>query len=760
MIGYPVQRLEDEPLLTGRARYLADLVVPGLLHAVFIRSPLAHARVRGLDTTAAQLAPGVVGVFQAADLGLGGLDEWPPPPGGPRAALRRPCLAGERVRFVGEALAVVVAESEAQAVDAAELVELDLEELPAVVDPLAAAEEGSPLLFEELGTNVARREILHSGGDPLAGAEVVVSARFVDQRVAAVPLEPNGTLAIPEADGTLTVWVSAQAPFQVRAALAALLGLPPEALRVRVPAVGGGFGAKGGAYPEQVVVAALARRLGRPVRHVETRSENLLAMSQGRGQVQEVHLGATRDGRLVGLAARTVTDLGAYPWRGGIPYRTALLMAAGPYRVPALQIEAMGVLTSTTPMGPYRGAGRPEAAFMWERAMDLLARELGLDPAELRRRNLLRPEELPRTTPTGAAYDTGDYPGALEQLLALADYDGLREQQAARRRNRDPRQLGIGLACFVEVSGTGEEYGALRVTPEGTLELVSGSSPHGQGHATTFAQVVAATFGVPLTQVRLVASDTGLVPRGTGTFGSRSGQLGGAAALRAAEAVLAKAKALAAAHLEAAVEDLRLAEGGLEVAGVPARRLSWAELAKLAEGPTGQEVLGPGGLWAEAEWSQPEGTYPNGAHLAVCEVDLETGLARVTRLVAVDDCGTVINPLVVTGQVHGGLAQGIAQALYEEVRFDEAGQPLGATLAEYRVPSAAELPSFQTAEHPVPTPRNPLGAKGVGESGTVGATPAVVNAVLDALAPFGVRHLDPPLSPERIWRALAEARRS
>jgi carbon-monoxide dehydrogenase large subunit len=759
VIGYPVQRLEDEPLLRGQARYVADLVVPGTVHAVFVRSPLAHARVRDLRVDEAAKAPGVLGVFGAEDLGLGGLDEWPPPPGGPRAALRRPCLARDRVRFVGEALAVVVAETESQAVDAAELVELDLEELPAAVDPVAAAAEDAPVLFEELGSNVARREVVSTGGDPLEGAEVVVSARLVDQRVAAVPLEPNGTLAVPEDDGGLTLWVSAQAPFQVRAAVAGLLGLAPEAVRVRVPAVGGGFGAKGGAYPEQVVVAALARRLRRPVRHVETRSENLVAMSHGRGQVQEVALGATRDGRLVGLRARTLTDMGAYPWRGGIPFRTALLMAAGPYRVPNLTVEALGVLTPTTPIGPYRGAGRPEAALMWERAMDLLALELGLDPAELRRRNLLRPDELPRQTPSGAAYDSGDYPGALDAVLALADYEGLREEQARRRRERARWQLGIGLACFVEVSGTGEEYGALRVTPAGTVELVTGSSPHGQGHATTFAQVVAATMGVPLEQVRLVASDTGLVPRGTGTFGSRSGQLGGGAAKLAADEVLAKAKALAAARLEAAVEDIEVAEGRLQVAGVPARSLEWAELAALAEGPEGRALLGPEGLFAEADAAQPEGTYPNGAHLAVCEVDLETGLARVTRLVAVDDCGTVINPRIVAGQVHGGLAQGIAQALYEEVRFDESGQPLGTTLAEYRVPSAAELPSFETAEHPVPTPRNPLGAKGVGESGTVGATPAVVNAVLDALAPYGVRHLDPPLSPERIWQALRAAAR-
>ncbi|MGH9100073.1 MAG: xanthine dehydrogenase family protein molybdopterin-binding subunit, partial [Acidimicrobiales bacterium] len=567
-------------------------------------------------------------------------------------------------------------------------------------------------------------------------------------RVAPVPMEPNGILVRPEPDGRLNCTVSCQAPFAVRAGIARALGREEATVQVRTPAVGGGFGAKGGVYPEHLVVAAAASLLRAPVRHVETRSENLVAMSHGRGQVQDVALGARRDGTIVGLAARTVTDLGAYCWRGSIPFHTARLMATGPYRIPRLSLTSLGVVTNTTPIGPYRGAGRPEAATMLERSMDLLATELRMDPVELRRRNLLRPDELPYRTPSGAHYDSGDYAGAMDHVLELARIHELRAAQAARRATGDFRQLGIGISTFVEISGSGTEYGCVSVGDDGGIVLTTGAAPHGQGHETTLAQIVASVLGLPFEDVRVVHSDTAAVARGTGTFGSRTGQLAGNAARGAAEAVLDLARHQAALMLEATPEDVVPVAGGLAVAGVPVRAISWAELAGAA----------PGALRAEVDFSQDEGSFPFGTHLAVVEVDVETGRVRLDRLVAVDDCGTVINPMIVAGQVHGGLAQGAAQALFEEVRFDDTGNPSTTTLADYGMPSAAELPSFELGETVTPSPRNPLGMKGIGESGSVGATAAIQNAVVDALSPYGVRHVDMPLSAERVWQALRQAR--
>ncbi len=752
VLGHRVDRREDPALLTGSAGFMADVVVPGMLHAAFVRSYAAHGVLRDVDLTAAKELPGVVAAYVAADLGLPDIPEWPRAEGPPRPELARPCLARDRVRYVGEPVAVVVARSAADAADALEQVVVDIEPLPAVVDPMAAMEPHAPVLFEAFGSNVVlevRPDDPSLGGrGVLEGAEVVARARFVNNRVAPVPMEPNGILARPAPDGRLDCLVSCQAPFAVRAGIARALGRDEASVRVHTPAVGGGFGAKGGVYPEHLVIAAVADRLGAPVRHVETRSENLVAMSHGRGQVQEIALGARRDGTVVGLEARTVTDVGAYCWRGAIPFRTARLMATGPYRIPRLSLTSLGVVTTTTPIGPYRGAGRPEAAAMLERAMDLLADELGMDPVEVRRRNLLRPDELPIRTHTGAHYDSGDYARALDHVLELAGLDDLRAEQAARRAGRGLRQLGIGVSTFVEISGAGAEYGAVALQADGTVVLTTGASPHGQGHETTLAQVVAAVFDVPMTQVVVVHSDTDRVARGTGTFGSRTGQLAGSAAHRAAEAVVELARRQAADLLEAAPEDVVAVPGGLSVAGVPARGLTWGELAAAAPG---------GELRAEDDFAQEHGTYPFGAHLAVVEVDVETGRVTLERLVAVDDCGTVVNPMIVAGQVHGGLAQGAAQALFEEVRFDATGNPSTATLADYGMPSAAELPSFELGETVTPSPRNPLGMKGVGESGSVGATAAIQNAVVDALRPFGVRHVDMPLTAERVWRAIRDA---
>ncbi|MBO0748275.1 MAG: xanthine dehydrogenase family protein, partial [Acidimicrobiaceae bacterium] len=674
------------------------------------------------------------------------------PPAPARPYLGRPVLARDRVRFVGEPIAVVIAESAAEAVDAAELVEVTLEDLPAVVESLAAIEPGAPLLFPEHGQNVVADWAGEAEGDVLADAEVVVRARFYNQRVAAAPLEPGGFLAVPgEGDHSLTVWASTQAPFRIRNDLHQFLGLPIEQVRAIAPAVGGGFGAKGGTYPEHLVVAATACRLNRPVRWAESRSENLVSMTQGRGQVQDVELGARRDGTIVGLRARTLSEAGAYPWRGVLSARTSRIMGSGPYRIPLIDLRTMVTVTNTTPVGPYRGAGRPEATAMLERAMDLLAAELEMDPIELRRKNLLRPGDFPYQTPTGASYDSGDYHKALEEAVAMVGYDAVRAEQQARRSAGDPVSLGVGVSCFCEISGGGPEYGAVRIEPDGQVLVLSGSSPHGQGHETTLAQVAATTLAVPLEAVRVVHSDTGVVARGTGTFGSRSLQLAGSAVHRSATEVFDQARQLAAELLEAAPDDIVAVEPGrLSVAGVPSRAVSWEDVAKAA---ADHEVE----LFAEDDFSQEGGTYPSGTHIAVVEVDTETGQVHLRRLVAVDDCGTVVNPIIVAGQIHGGLAQGVAQALYEAVAYDAGGVPLTATLADYLVPSAADLPSWELGEAVTPSPRNPLGAKGIGESGTVGATPAVQNAVLDALSPFGVRHLDPPFSPERVWQAIRDA---
>jgi carbon-monoxide dehydrogenase large subunit len=531
-------------------------------------------------------------------------------------------------------------------------------------------------------------------------------------------------------------------------------------VRVVAPAVGGGFGARIATYPEQVAVAALARRLGRPVRYLESRSESMVAMTHGRAQVQEVELGATRDGKLTGLRARLVGDGGAYPGEAAYLPGLTRLMASGVYRIPRIEVATACVVTNTTPVAAYRGAGRPEATAMLERAVDLLAGELGMDPAELRRRNLIQPEEFPYRTPTKARYDSGNYPAALERVLEAAGYPALRAEQAERRRRGDRCQLGVGLSVYVEVtaSGSGSEYGAVAVEPDGRVTVRTGTAPHGQGHETAFTQLVAATLGVAPDEVTVVHSDTALLPRGDGTMGSRSLQVGGSAVLQAAEQVLDKARTVAAHLLEARVEDVAVFPGeGLGAAGAPSTALPWRELAAAAADPARRPAGMAPGLDAAVDFELPDATYPFGAHLAVCEVDVETARARLLRHLAVDDSGRIHNPLLAEGQVHGGIAQGVAQALYEEVRYDQQGNCLTGTLASYAMPSAADLPAFETVRTQTPSPLNPLGAKGIGESGAIGATPAVQNAVVDALRHLGVTHIDMPLTPERVWRAIRAA---
>lgn len=755
ILGNAVLRKEDPAVLEGRARYYDDLDVDGLAHVAFVRSTIAHATIESIDVEDARTMPGVLAVYTADDLDLPphGFVMLPP-------AFQRPPLARDRVRFVGDIVAAVVAETRGEAVDAAEMVVVDYDPLPVLVDPERALDDGAPILFPDHGTNLAQE--FDFGSDPtiFEAAEVVVSERFVNQRLAAVPMEPNGIVAIPMADGSLRCEVPTQSAHGVHEPLATELGLPLEQVRVVTPAVGGGFGAKSGMYSEHAITAKAALLLKRPVKWTETRSENMVSMVQGRAQVQHVEMGLKRDGTIVGVRARIVQDAGAYPAIGAfLPFLTRS-MGQGTYAIPKVEINTKSVATNTPTTGSYRGAGRPEATHLLERMLDVAADELGIDPVEIRMRNFIPPDAFPLTTVTGAAYDVGEYAKALGEACRVAGYDELRAEQAARRARGDTVQLGIGVAAYVEVTAGGlwQEYGAIEVHEDGSATATVGTSAHGQGHETAFAMIVQELLGIPMERVTIVQGDTALVPRGSGTMGSRSLQIGGSALYRAAEEVLAQARTLAAHLLEASEDDIVLTDdGGLGVAGVPASSLSWAELATAVRDPERRPPGMEPALAHALDFDQGEATYPFGAHIAVVEVDLETGRVELVRHVAVDDCGTVLNPMLVAGQQHGGIAQGAAQALWEAVVFDEDGNPLTTNLMDYAVPSAAELPSFEASNTETPTPRNPLGAKGIGESGTIGSTPAVHNAVIDALSHLGVRHVDMPLTPERVWRAVQAA---
>jgi aerobic carbon-monoxide dehydrogenase large subunit len=753
VIGQRVRRLEDPRFLTGTGRFVEDLALPGALHVTFVRSDHAHARISSLDASAPRALPGTQ-VFTAAELDLGTMPV--PPFIGIDERMRRPPIARDVVRFVGDIVAAVLTEGRAEGVDAAELVAVDYEPLPAVVDARAAL-TGEVLVFPDVGTNVCVHQPVEGGRDEglFDGCEAVVSGTLVSQRLAPSPLEPRSSAAVFGDDGRLTAWLSTQTPHQDRDGLAAILGLDPGAVRVVAPDVGGGFGAKGLSV-EDVLVAWLARTTGRPVRWTETRSESMVAMHHGRGQVLDFMIGGDRDGVVRAYRLNILQDAGAYPGFGAFLPTLTALMASGVYRIAKIECEVTAVATNTTPIGPFRGAGRPEATQAIERAIDVFATELGLDPAEVRRRNFIPPDAFPFTTATGALYDTGEYERALDLVLDTADYGRLREEQRRRRDQGAPRQIGIGLSTYVEITNGGAEteFGAVEITADGKAIVRTGSFSQGQGHETTFAMIVARQLGLPLEDVSVVKGDTDVVARGTGTYGSKSTQIGGVAAGRAADEVVERARSLVADLLEARVDDVALDRdaGRLHVIGSPAAGLGWTELAQRLDGD-GQLAE----LRVEDDFKAEAGTFPFGAHLAVVEVDTETGAVELLRLVAVDDAGCIINPLVVEGQVHGGVATGIAQALFEELAYDEDGNPLTASFVAYAFPSAAELPAFEAIPMETPTPLNPLGAKGIGEAGTIGATPAVHNAVLDALAPYGVRHIDMPANGERIWRALEEA---
>ncbi|GAB2819802.1 xanthine dehydrogenase family protein molybdopterin-binding subunit [Actinoallomurus bryophytorum] len=748
ILGTRVVRTEDPRLLTAGAIYLEDLRLPelqGAAYATFVRSPMAHARITEIDVSAALAEPGVVAVLTARDL-----DDIPDQSG---AAGAEPLLAVDVVRFAGEPVAIVLTEESYQGEDAAELVSVDYEELPAVIGVQQGLSDET-LLFPGSDSNVVGKGGAESFDDAaFAGCEVVVERTIVNQRVAAAPLEVRAAAA-RWAEDRLTLWVSTQNVHGVRDQTAGRLGLDPGAVRVVAPDVGGGFGAKIGADRETIVVGWAARRLGRPVRWVETRNENLMGMSHGRAQRHTVTIGGSRDGRVAAYRLDIVQDCGAYIRLGTMLPNLTMLMAGGVYDLPRIETAYRAVLTNTTPIGAYRGAGRPEATAAIERAMDLFAAEIGMDPTEVRRVNFVAPDKFPFTTKTGATYDTGEYAKALDTVLEAAGYEELRAEQRRRRERGDPLQLGIGVSTYVEITGGGPEAGEtarLSVHDDGTVTVWTGSSPHGQGHATAWAMLVQDELGIPMDRVTVRHGDTDVLKEGVGTFGSRSLQLGGTAVHNAAVEVKERARELAADEMEADPADLVLdvESGTWTVRGVPGQGVSWARLAERA---------GPDGLSADTKFATNQATFPFGAHVAVVEVDLETGRPRLVRHVTVDDAGPVLNPILAEGQRHGGIAQGAAQALYEEVAYDEYGNPVTATLMDYTFITAAELPSFELVAMETPTSANPLGVKGIGEAGTIGSTPAVQSAVVDALAHLGIRHIDMPATPERVWTAINEAR--
>jgi carbon-monoxide dehydrogenase large subunit len=770
--GARVKRKEDPRLIAGVGNYVGDLKLPGMHHVAFVRSPYAHARILGIDTKAALNRPGVVAVVTGKDLA----PAYGPMPigGGEGGAVEgidtRPthyALSIDRVRHVGEAAAAVIAVTPEIAVDAAAEVLIDWEPLPVVADMLKTLEDGAPQLFESMPNNIDH-VWKRKRGDPdaaFAGAHRIVSQRIVSQRLSGVPMEGRAVVAAPDATtGGLLVWTSCQGPHLNRGNLAKVLRMEENQIRVIAPDVGGGFGVKIYTYPEEIVLAALAREYRMPLRWAETRLEHMATTTHGRAQVADLELAVQADGTVTALRMRTVGDLGAYPVDPVIPDLTGM-MAVGVYNIPSVDIEITSVYTNTTPVAAYRGAGRPEAAYYIERMMELVGAELGLDPIEVRRKNFIPPDKFPYKTPAGPLYDSGEYDRALTKVLEISNYAALREEQK-RRLTTDGDQstvdghptslLGIGIATYVEMCGFGPyESAVVRVDPTGTVTVFTGISPHGQGGGTTFAQIIADELGVDFDKIVIKYGDTGNTPMGQGTMGSRSIAVGGAALVRAAGKVRDKVRQIAGHMLEAAPDDIVLEAGRYQVKGVPARALTLAQVAELAYSD-GLPAEIDAGLEA-SDFFVPKVIYPFGAHVAVVEVERETGIVRIRDYFTVDDCGPRISPTLVEGQVHGGLAQGIAQALLEEVVYDESGQLLSGSLMDYALPRAADFPLFTTDQTVTPTPFNSLGVKGIGEAATIGSTPAIANAVLDALAPLGVRHLDIPLRPERVWRAIQQA---
>ena len=773
LVGQRVKRREDPRLIQGRGTYVDDIKIAGLQHLAFKRSDIAHGRILAIDTTAAEALDGVEAVFTGAQIAEF-LD--PMPVGTPFPSPEHRAVATDVVRFVGDPVAVVVARDRYVARDAADAVTVDYEPLPVVVDPEAALTGRPAVLHADFpnnravgplpaGTGVGRKGQVDDSAidEAFAAADVVLSQRMVNQRLAPTAIEPRGVVAHYEpGKEALTIWSSTQNPHILRTYVARVIGLGQDRVRAIAPEVGGGFGAKINIYGEEYVAAAVSKRLGLPVKWVEDRSEAFVSTIHGRGIIGYVDIAARRDGKVLGLKLRLVADIGAYNMllTAVIPTQT-MRMANGTYAFPAVRATLTEVFTNKTPTDAYRGAGRPEAAYFVERAMDMLARELGMDPADLRRKNFIQPDQFPYKTQTGALYDSGDYEKTLDRALAKAGWERLKAERDAARA--EGRLVGLGLAMYVESCGIGPsaglpnggwEHAQVTVERDGRISATTGVSPHGQGNETTFAQMLGDQFGVPLEHVTIHHGDTAVVKQGIGTFGSRSQAVGGAALHLAGGKVKAKMAKFAAAQLEAHEADLVFENGRITVAGAPAAAKSFAEVAAYAYRPTRLPAGLDPGLSDEAFFEPSNYTYPFGCHIAMLEVDRETGEPRLLRMVAVDDAGNLINPLIVEGQIHGGLAQGIGQALVEEVVYGDDGQPLTGSFMDYAIPRASDFPRFELDNTVTPTTVNPLGAKGVGEAGTIGSTPCIVAAAVDALSGFGVRHIDMMLRPEKLWRII------
>jgi aerobic carbon-monoxide dehydrogenase large subunit len=776
-VGRARVRREDARLVTGQTNWTDNIALPGMLHLTLLRSPMAHARIDHIDVAPARELPGVVAAFSGRDLAgeLGSLPcAWPVTED--IVLPDHPPLAVDEVRHVGDPVAVVVARDRYAAADALEAVEVDYTPLPPVLDLEEALAEGAPLVHAEKGTNRCYDWPLTGGdyGAARESAEVVLRRRFRQQRLLPSAMEPRAVVVTPlSASGEYTVYSSTQIPHVLRVMLAGVAGIPEHKLRIVAPDVGGGFGSKLQVYGEEALALAVARRLGRPVKWTESRSEGYQATHHGRGQIQDVEIAATRDGRLLGLKVDLLADMGAYLMllTPGVPVLGAFMYPAI-YKMDAYAFHCTGVFTTKTPTDAYRGAGRPEATYAIERMMDELAAELGMDPIELRRRNWIGREEFPYTSIAGLTYDSGDYEAATEKALGLFGYDGLRAEQRTRADRGDPVRLGVGVSTYTEMCGLapsrvlrdlryaagGWEAASIRMLPTGKVEVITGTSPHGQGHVTSWAQIAADALGVPFDDVDVAHGDTKIAPQGMDTYGSRSLVVGGVAVHHAAKKVVAKARRVAAHLLEANEDDLDFEAGAFAVRGSPEVRKTIQEVAFEAfsshDLPDGMEPT----INAEHVLDPDNFSYPHGTHLCAADVDTETGHVRIRSYVCVDDVGKVVNPTIVEGQVHGGLAQGIAQALYEEAVYDADGNLVSGTLADYLVPSAPDLPDFVTDRTETPATSNPLGVKGVGEAGTIASTPAVVNAVLDALRPLGVTDIDMPCTPQRVWQAVAAAR--
>ncbi|GAA2311906.1 molybdopterin-dependent oxidoreductase [Nonomuraea roseoviolacea subsp. roseoviolacea] len=771
-IGRARRRKEDARLLTGHTRWTDNLQQPGMVQVMFLRSPMAHARITRVDVSAAKELPGVLAAFSGRDFAdeQGSLPcAWPVSED--IVIPDHPPMAVSEVRYVGEAVACVVATDRYRAADALEAVEVDYEPLPAVMDMHDALTPGSPKVHE--GGNKAFSTTITSGDVEAAfrDAPVVIDRTYIQQRLIPSAMEPRAVLASTDGD-TFTLWSSTQIPHVLRVMLAVTTGIPEHRLRVIAPDVGGGFGSKLQVTAEEVLCLLLTRRLGRPVKWSESRSEGNLTVHHGRDQIQHIRLAAEADGRIRGLRVELLADMGAYLMlvTPGVPMLGASMFNAI-YKMDAYEFACTGVFTTKMPTDAYRGAGRPEATFAIERVMDELAAELGIDPLEARRRNWIRHDEFPYTTISGLTYDSGNYEAATERAMALFGYDKLRAEQADRRDRGDPVQLGIGVSTYTEMCGLapsrllgmanygagGWEHGSVRMLPTGKVEVITGTSPHGQGHVTSWSQIAADALGVPFDDITVLHGDTAVAHKGMDTYGSRSLVIGGVAVLQACEKVKDKARKLAAHLLECSPDDLEFEAGAFKVRGTGASK-TIQELAFAAftahDLPEGVEAR----LDSDATFDPDNYSFPHGTHLCAVEVDTETGMVRIRSYVAVDDVGKVINPLIVEGQVHGGIAQGVAQALFEEAVYDADGNLLTATMADYLLPSAADLPTFTTDRTETPSTGNPLGVKGVGEAGTIASTPAVVNAVVDALRPRGVHDVQMPCTPERVWRAVQGTR--